>query len=246
MNTKAPLNTDPPHARSPNRITIRAEYSAPSKGFYSFIGPVAYYSLRDKNFTCQYFCDGMLASALFSLLFRRKVQRTSFDYSSIARKFLDDCQHRAKRILVMGGTASDASSFSDHLKANYPRLQFRCLDGYPADGFTSQTLRSIVATADQFDAVLLALGSPLQEKVGQHLFDQGFPGTIITCGAFVAQTVAAGAGAYYPRVVNALHLRFLWRLIHEPHTRSRFKYVFMFPVSCAIDSIRGHVEIVCE
>lgn len=242
----AALNKAPANARLPNRITIRAEYSTPSTGFYSFIGPVAYYSLRDKNFACQYFCDGMLASALFSLLFRRKVRRTSFDYSSIAKRFLDDCQHHAKRVLVMGGTASDASSFSDHLKANYPRLQFRCLDGYPTGGFTEETLQSIAATADQFEVVLLALGSPLQEKVGQYLFDRGFLGTIITCGAFVAQTVAAGAGAYYPRLVNALHLRFLWRLIHEPHTRSRFKYVFMFPVSCALDSIRGDVEVVCE
>ena len=242
----AALNNEPASARSPNRITILAEYATPSAGFYSFIGPVAYYSLRDKKFACRYFCDGMLASSLFSMFFRRKVERTSFDYSSIAKRFLEDCEHHAKRILVMGGTASDVSLFSSHLKQNYPQMQFRCLDGYPAGGFTAQALRSIAVTADQFEVVLLSLGSPLQEKVGQHLFDQGFRGTIITCGAFVTQTVKAGAGAYYPRLVNALHLRFLWRLIHEPHTRSRFKYVFMFPFSWALDSIRGDVEIVCE
>lgn len=238
--------TDSADARLPNRITIRAEYSAASTGFYSFIGPVAYYSLRDRKFSCQYFCDGMLASALFSLIFRRKVQRISFDYSSIARRFLEDCQHHARRVLVIGGTPSDAALFSDHLKVNYPRLQSHCLDGYPAGGYTANTLRSMATTADRFEVVLLALGSPLQEEVGQHLFDQGFPGTIITCGAFVAQTVAAGAGTYYPRLINALRLRFLWRLLHEPHTRSRFKYVFMFPVSYALDSVRGHVEFFCE
>lgn len=240
------LRTHPADARLPNRITIRAKYSEASTGFYSFIGPVAYYSLRNRRFSCQYFCDGMLASALFSVIFRRKVRRTSFDYSSIARPFFEDCQQRARRVLVIGGTASDAASFSDHLKAKYPRLQCLCLDGYPAGGYTTNTLRFITATANQFEAILLALGSPLQEEVGQHLFDQGFRGTIITCGAFVAQTVAAGAGTYYPRFINALRLRFLWRLIHEPHTRSRFKYVFMFPVSYALDSIRGQVEFSCE
>lgn len=229
-----------------HRITIRAEYSAPSPGFYSFIGPVAYYALRNGDFTCQYFCDGMLASTLFSIVFQRRIARTSFDYSSIARAFFEDCQHHRRRVLSLGGSAADAQRFSDHLRDFYPQLRFLCEDGYPPGGYGPETLRSIGATAADFDVVLLALGSPLQEKVGQYLHDQGFPGIIVTAGAFVTQTAATGTGLYYPKLINALHLRFLWRLLREPHTRSRFKYVFMFPFSYAVDRLRGRIEVVCK
>lgn len=230
----------------PNRITIRSRFATSSPGFYSFISPVAYYSLRDKNFTCQYFCDGILASALFSTIFRRSIKRISFDYTSIAKQFFDDCAARSRRVLVIGGTPAEAEAFSHHLRSIYAGLKFRCVDGYPSGGYTPERLTEIERYAFDFDVVLLALGSPLQERVGQHLHEHGFSGTIITGGAFVTQTANTVANSYYPRLINALHLRFLWRLIHEPHTRSRFKYVFMFPVSYAIDRARGKVEVICQ
>ena len=234
---------DPPSGTT--RITIRAEFAVSAPGFYSFIGPVAYYSLRHQNFACEYFCDGMLASWVFSTIFRRSVRRTSFDYSSIAKRFFEDCEGHDRRILVVGGTFADAAAFGEHLRSTYPQLRFHCQDGYPIGGFQASRFEAIATQASGFDVVLLALGSPLQERVGQHLVERGFQGTVITAGAFVTQTVSAGARPYYPKLVNALNLRFLWRLIHEPHTRSRFKYVFMFPLSFLADLLRGNVRVKC-
>jgi len=229
-----------------NRIVIRTDFSTHSRGFFSFMGPIAYHSLRKAKFDCHYYCDGMLASTLFSIVLRRSIRRISFDYTSIAQPFFEECQQQAKRVLVVGGTAADAASFGQHLKLNYPRLPFRCLDGYPSGGYTARQLELLKTVACEFDVVLLALGSPLQEKVGQYLFDRLFPGTIITAGAFITQTVVAGARPYYPRLINTLHLRFIWRLLREPHTRSRFRLVFKFPFSYLIDRIRGNIEIICH
>ncbi len=232
---------------TPNTLRIRAEFLPADKGFYSFIGPVAYYTLRTHPFSCEYFCDGMLASWTFSLLFGRRVSRNSFDYGSIARSFLEGCRTSKRRLLAIGGSAPDSGRFDAHLRSTYPGLLFRCLDGYPAGGYTAEHLEVIAETAKDFDVVLLALGSPLQERVGEFLVQRNFPGIVITAGAFVAQTAASGeAGHYYPKVINALNLRFLWRLIHEPHTRARFKYVFMFPFSLAFDMARGKVKVSCR
>ena len=237
----------PSAGRTPNTLRIRAEFLPADKGFYSFIGPVAYYTLRAQPFACEYFCDGMLASWVFSLLFRRRVTRNSFDYGSVARPFLEGCQTNGRRLLAIGGNAQDSSRFEAHLRSNYPGLSFRCLDGYPAGGFGPQRLEAIAQMTADFDVILLAMGSPLQERVGEFLVERGFPGVVITAGAFIAQTAAAGeVGHYYPKIINALNLRFLWRLIHEPHTRARFKYVFMFPFSLAADLVRGNVRVTCQ
>lgn len=231
----------------PTILRIRAEFVHPDNGFYSFIGPVAYYTLRTSRFSCEYFCDGMLGSWLFSLMFGRRIHRNSFDYSSIARPFLEGCRTNGRRLLAIGGNARDSALFDAHLRSTYPGLSYRCTDGYPQGGFGPDQLEAIALTAKDFDVVLLALGSPLQERIGQFLVDRGFPGVIITAGAFIAQTAASGeVGQYYPKIINALNLRFLWRLIHEPHTRARFKYVFMFPFSIMFDIARGRVKVTCR
>lgn len=225
------------------RLAILPAFTGVAPGFYSFISPVAYYSLRDHHFSCRYFCDGMLAAWLFSLVLRCPIARTSFDYGSIAEPYLKECERRGMHVLVMGGTPAEAQAFGRHLMTTYPALRQQCLDGYPAGGFSEPTIDALSARLEGVDVLLLALGSPLQEQVGQQLINRGFKGTIITAGAFVTQTVAADSGRFYPRWINALNLRFLWRLIHEPHTRRRFKYVLSFPVSFAIDRLRGRVQV---
>lgn len=227
-------------------LSIRSEFKGVTPGFFSFIGPVAYYVLRERNYGCTYYCDGILSARLFSLALGRHITRTSFDYSSIASPFFEECALRGLRVIVVGGKPSESKAFSEHLSARFPSLKQQCIDGYPTGGFNELTVSTLSnkLTEDKVDVLLLALGSPLQERIGQQLMAIGFSGTIITAGAFVTQTVLTGnQGTYYPSWINAIHLRFLWRLIHEPHTRSRFKYVLSFPFSYVLDRLRGRVLV---
>lgn len=226
----------------PIELHVQPKFDGVKHGFFSFIGPVTYFELRNKSYSCTYYCDGILASLIFSMICGRRIQRVSFDYSSIAKTFLTDCEQSRRRVLCIGGTESDSSKFSAHLMREYPELSFECLSGYPNGGFNDLTLPKISLQSIDFDVVLLALGTPLQERVGKHLLDNGFAGTIITAGAFISQTARAG-GRFYPKMVNILHIRFVWRLIFEPHTRPRFKYVFMFPIAFAIDLLKRRVAV---
>lgn len=228
------------------RFSVAPKFTGVSPGFYSFIGPVAYYTLRKRDYGCCYYCDGMLSARMFAWALGHPITRTSFDYGSIAELFFQECAQRRLRVLVVGGKPTEAESFGRHLSERYPTLKQECIDGYPAGGFNNHTVDGLMSrlVADAVDVVLIALGSPLQEQVGQQLMARGFQGTIITAGAFITQTVIAGQqGTYYPRWINSLNLRFLWRLIHEPHTRSRFKYVLGFPFSFAVDRLRGRVHV---
>ena len=228
----------------PIRISNKFNYVKP--GFYSFIGPVSYFALRKRDLGCIYYCDGIMSAKLFSLVLGMPITRNSFDYSSIASPFFEECAQRSMRVLVIGGRPSEAKAFSDHLALRFPSLMQECVDGYPPGGFSVVTVNSLSTrlAEDKVDVLLLALGSPLQERIGQQVMANGFPGTVITAGAFVTQTALLGnKGTYYPSWINAMHLRFLWRLIHETHTRSRFKYVLFFPFAYALDRLRARVTV---
>lgn len=231
---------------TPVHLKICSNFTEIKPGFYSFVGPVSYFSLRNKDFGCVYYCDGILAARFFSLFLQMSIERTSFDYSSIASPFFSECERRGLRVRVVGGKPLEAKAFSEHLAVRFPFLMQECIDGYPPGGFCEFTFNALSAKLvdDKVDVLILALGSPLQERVGQAVIANGFLGTVITAGAFVTQTALTGYhGSYYPNLVNAMHLRFLWRLIHEPHTRSRFKYVLLFPFAYMFDRLRARVSV---
>jgi UDP-N-acetyl-D-mannosaminuronic acid transferase (WecB/TagA/CpsF family) len=63
---------------------------------------------------------------------------------------------------------------------------------------------------------ILGLGSPIQEEFLADLVSAGFLGKIYTCGGFLHQT-ARGRLDYYPPVINSLGLRWMYRMLCEPH-----------------------------
>jgi len=229
-----------------NRITIVPTFKGVAPGFYSFIGPVAYYTLRKRDYGCSYYCDGTLSARVFAWTLGHPITRTSFDYGSIAAPFFEECARRGLRVLVVGGKPVEAEVFGRHLCARFPTLRQKCIDGYPAGGFHDAAVSALLSqlVAGKVDVLIIALGSPLQEQIGQQVMASGFQGTVITAGAFITQTVLAGEqGAYYPNWINTLNLRFLWRLLHEPHTRSRFRYVLGFPFTYAMDRLSRRVQV---
>lgn len=231
------------------KIKILPTFKGAIPGFYSFIGPVAYYSLREHDYGCHYYCDGILSASIFGWSLGRYINRTSFDYGSVAKPFFEECVGRNLKVLIVGGKPAEAEAFGKHLSIMFPSLNKECIDGYPPGGFKAASVDSLwlLILSSKIDVLILAMGSPLQECIGKAVMARGFQGTVITAGAFITQTVLSGhRGTFYPRWINTLNLRFLWRLIYEPHTRSRFKYVLSFPFSYMIDSLRGRIKVICS
>jgi N-acetylglucosaminyldiphosphoundecaprenol N-acetyl-beta-D-mannosaminyltransferase len=80
------------------------------------------------------------------------------------------------------------------------------------------------------DIVIVGMGAIAQERFLLGLKQAGFSGKGFTCGGFIHQT-ASNKIDYYPRWVDKLNLRFLYRMLKESYTRQRYaKAAFLFPV----------------
>jgi UDP-N-acetyl-D-mannosaminuronic acid transferase (WecB/TagA/CpsF family) len=79
------------------------------------------------------------------------------------------------------------------------------------------------------DTVVVGLGGGLQEAFAVALEAAGFSGSLFTCGGFIRQGSNTPDLRYYPRVVNQLHFRAVYRFIYEPHTRRR--YLLEYPAN---------------
>ena len=69
------------------------------------------------------------------------------------------------------------------------------------------------------DVVVVGMGALVQDRFAVLLRDLGCRSSIYTCGGFLHQTV--NRINYYPKWINRLHLRTLYRLIKEPYVWKR-------------------------
>ncbi|USD38674.1 WecB/TagA/CpsF family glycosyltransferase [Ferrimonas sp. SCSIO 43195] len=198
----------------------------------SFINPVNYISLRKNNETMSkvdyYFCDGMLASSWFSFLTGKKLNRFSFDFTSLAGPFFEQCAASGKKIYIVGARTEEIENFTNLIESIYPKVN---IVGYRDGYIQSESYSSVCSDISRLspDVVLVGMGCPRQEQfalVASKCISSAT--TFVTCGGFIHQT--QHSQNYYPDIINRLHLRMPYRFIKEKHTRNRLpaypKFIF--------------------
>lgn len=180
------------------------------------------------------YCDGMLMALLTSCLLFKKVERVSFDMTSLAKKLFILCEKKGLSLYFIGSEQTTVSKFCLNLKNTYPRLK---IVGYSSGYF--DLLREKVLIDDivnkKADIVICGMGAGKQEdfilkvkNASQNLI------ACFTCGGFIHQ--ASERLYYYPKNIDLFQLRWLYRLVHEPHTRRRFfKYYPLFLLYFIVD-----------
>lgn len=159
----------------------------------------------------QYFVDGNLMAILLFLRHGRKFEKVNFDFSGIASKVLARiAESDSRNILFCGGSQSDIDTFIEYIKDEYPLLKSRAkgINGYYVE-------EVIVEEACKYEIVVLGLGSPKQEIVGEKILAQGKVDLLLTCGAFITQTANSKGKKYYPRWAEVFSLRWLYRMLNE-------------------------------
>ncbi|WP_219094861.1 WecB/TagA/CpsF family glycosyltransferase [Pseudomonas sp. UMAB-40] len=170
--------------------------------------------------TVVYFCDGMLMSTFMSRVTGRRIGRVSFDFTSIADLVLRSAEQQGKRVYFVGARQVELELFVSKIKVLYPRLT---LAGYHNGYFNASQAEGIRADIcrSEADILIVGLGAGLQEQFEQDALRAGFRGVAFTCGGFIRQEALA-TRAYYPALINRLHLRAFYRMYREPHTIKRY------------------------
>lgn len=210
---------------------------------YTFLNPVSYLTALDnKELFGRFdgiFADGSLLVAAIQLLYGKKVERRSFDMTSIAPLLLKYAEDNDKTIYVVASKQEQVERAVEIFKQRYPQL---AIVGYRNGYFSSEKemdeeAKYIVELNPDF--VVVGMGILMQEKFLLKVKDAGYKGIGFTCGGFIHQT-SKNEIDYYPDWVDKMNIRFLYRMYKEKHTRKRYlKAAIVFPARFLTERIWG-------
>jgi N-acetylglucosaminyldiphosphoundecaprenol N-acetyl-beta-D-mannosaminyltransferase len=136
----------------------------------------------------------------------------------LAERLLSEAARRRWRVYLLGGRPGVAEQAAGRLRAAYPGLEIAgCAHGYFGPADEAGEIAAIRAAAP---TVLLAgLGTPRQERwLAQHLALLGSP---VAMGIGGSLDVWAGRARRAPRLMQAIGIEWLYRLVHEPRRLRR-------------------------
>ncbi|MDV6253345.1 WecB/TagA/CpsF family glycosyltransferase [Vibrio sp. EA2] len=189
----------------------------------SFVNPFSYKHASITNCAKDidfWFSDGALLCHLTNIFRRKdKINRVSFDFSSIAHDVFRYANQESKRVAIIGGTDDEINKAINYISTLYPSVNFV----YKRNGYFSESEMLKIAKEISFvnpDYVVAGLGTPLQEEFivsVKMLLEKKC--ILFTCGGFITQT--ASKGDFYHPLVKKFGVRWLQRAIEQKHVRKR-------------------------
>jgi N-acetylglucosaminyldiphosphoundecaprenol N-acetyl-beta-D-mannosaminyltransferase len=199
-------------------------------GLVTFVNPFSWLEVSQALSLAQQsqfhiFADGIAVVLMYRLFKRQAISRYAFDFTSVAPIVFAYASQEQKTVFLIGSKPGIASQAAEIFKNRYPQLQIMGVaSGYFASPEEKQT---ILQEASSADIIITAMGAPVQEQVLLEIRHLGWKGTGFTCGGFLDQTVKTG-GDYFPKWIDKMHLRWLYRLFDEPQ-RLWKRYLLLYP-----------------
>lgn len=211
---------------------------------YTFLNPVSYITaFYHKSVYKDYdaiFADGSILVSFIRLLYKVRIERRSFDMTSVAPRLFEYAQRTAKTIYIVASRDEEVDKAVSVFQDRYPGLR---IIGYRNGYFSSdmekeEEAHKIVELNPDF--LIVGMGALMQEDFLSRAKRSGFRGIGFTCGGFIHQT-SRNEIDYYPRWIDRYNLRFLYRMYREKHTRRRYlQAAFVFPIIFLRDKWTKH------
>ncbi len=164
--------------------------------------------------------DGSLHKTLHNLFHENKVDRVSFDFSSIASEVLAQAAERQAKVVLIGAKPGLVDIAKSNFEKMYPGLNVV----YTHHGYfeNEQHREQVINQADQCKPgiVIVGMGTPYQEHFLVEYSQKAKSACqLFTCGGFIEQS-SIKADYYHP-LIKKLGLRWLQRAIMHSHVRNR-------------------------
>lgn len=183
----------------------------------TFINPYSYYKIKGNKSISDsvdyiYF-DGTSLCLLNNILYNTKIDRVSFDFSSIAGDVIKYSQKNGLSIIFVGGNLNESAMAEMNLLNLYPGVNLKVVDGFQQES-------DILSAVNCFDVIVFGMGCPLQEEYAIKTKSKLPKGKLIfTCGGFISQT--AMKPDYYHPLIKRFKILWLQRFILHKHVRKR-------------------------
>jgi UDP-Gal:alpha-D-GlcNAc-diphosphoundecaprenol beta-1,4-galactosyltransferase len=200
---------------------------------FTFANPYSYY-LLDENIVNEFdaiFADGILLVLLNNFFSNNKINRFSFDFTSLAPIVFNFCEIEKLNVAIVGGSEYEIKIARFVIESKYPSINIVCA----SSGYFDSPSEIIGILADaNVEVVIAGLGTPLQEnfliecKESIPNLKFGF-----TCGGFLTQ-ISQNVNYFHP-FFDKLNLRWFQRFYRHSYVRKRlllnypffvFKFIF--------------------
>jgi N-acetylglucosaminyldiphosphoundecaprenol N-acetyl-beta-D-mannosaminyltransferase len=175
------------------------------------------------------------------LFHKYKINRASFDFSSLADDFFRYAVRHNLNIAIIAASDDEVKAAVDNLKTKYPELHIP----YFRNGYINETEKKAevvsLLKASGIDVVILGMGTPAQEEFAVYLKTAGVNAHVFTCGGFITQT--AKNIDYYNPIAKKSNLRWLQRAIEYKHVRKRL--LVDYPKNI-IRYLLDHIALLCK
>lgn len=189
----------------------------------TFINLYSYLFFRKKIMLFKKFdtiyLDGIVMVWLMKII-SRPLKRNSFDMTSIAPKVFENAELNRETVYFLGAKEKEIVAFVKMIEEAFPNLK---IVGYNNGYFINKNAKEKVLnsiTSISPDLLIVGMGTPYQEEILLEARKKGWHGTGYTCGGFFHQTTERIN--YYPRIVDKLNLRWLYRIYDEPKLFKRY------------------------
>lgn len=201
----------------------------------TFLNPYSFLKIYESDIELSRFdkicIDGVALKIFLELVYRgSKIQRLSFDFTSVAHQVFERAASEKEKGFILGSDESSNTQFLEKISSMFPGVNLSGRSGYFNDDKDLSDFLSDLASSNH-DFIVIGMGAVKQEEVANALVDLSFKGRIYTCGGFIHQTAMAG-GEYYPGWIDKLNLRFAYRMFKEPSTVRR--YLVDYPKAFAL------------
>ena len=140
------------------------------------------------------------------------IKRESADFSSLMGPIFNWASENHQSVGFIGGKPGVVEKATSNIQQKFSGLNIVArFNGYEHDPDKALTF----FTENHTELVICGMGAPLQERFLLQLVADGWQGIGVTCGGFLDQTTKRVM--YYPAWIDRLDLRFLYRMVKEPH-----------------------------
>lgn len=204
-------------------------------GLTTFLNPYSYMILRNSSFDLSRFdsicVDSFYFAKLFNIIFGTKIDRLSFDFTSLASPVLQHIIENDRSVWFVGSTEEVIQEFTTKIRKRYPQLH---VIGFGHGHFSSDEQREsavkhIASRAPEY--LICGMGAGNQEKFLAELRQSGWNGRAFTCGGFFHQEASTYKN-YYPKFFDKTNTRWLYRIMDEP--KLMFRYGFAYPIAICL------------
>lgn len=216
------------------KLILKMEDFEMKKGLTSFVNPYSMLLLKNSPAIVDgidhWHIDGISLVRYISKIFKKDINRFSFDDTSVAPLVFEFAKEKSLSIAVVGTKEEIIHTAIKNLKNKYGIEIAFYRNGYFKDAQDRINCLKKIQN-DKIDIVICGMGTPYQESFLIDLKSSGWNGYGFTCGGYLHQV--AQNENYYPTFFDKFNIRWIYRIWDEPKLLRRYmieypKFFFQF------------------